>query len=602
MSDVIRLLPDSVANQIAAGEVVQRPSSAVKELLENAVDAGSTEIQLIVKDAGKTLIQVIDNGKGMSETDARLSFERHATSKIRDTQDLFAIQTMGFRGEALASIASVAQVELKTRQADEELGTKIQIEGSETKSQEACQCSKGTSVAVKNLFFNVPARRQFLKSDNVEFNHISEEFFRVALIHPHCKFSFHHNEKYLLHLEPSSFKERIVSIFGDVYKKRLVPIEQTVNYVKISGFICKPEFAVETKKNSKQYFFVNNRFIRHAYLNHAISQAFNELIAKENFPSYFIHFEVDPKNIDINIHPTKTEIKFLDEKLIYGVLLAAVKKSIGVFNLSPSLDFSTNPEYQPDILPKDYTPQAPTIRLNPNYNPFEKTNFSEHRKKQLSQQAYLESFELLQKPTETGVQKEIEHTIEDDNAYFDSFQFSNKYLVVDTRSGLLLVDQQRAHERILFEQFQKQTANPQQVSQHKLFPQSLDFSATNTEILNEVLTNLRDLGWDIESLGHHSFVVNATPCDVKESDVQNVLESVLENFKSGVMLNRNDKQTNLAVSMACGMAIKSGVTLDKSEQKHLLTQLFACQIPQLSPKGKPVFSVLSEDEIQTRLN
>ncbi|MCL2682664.1 MAG: DNA mismatch repair endonuclease MutL [Bacteroidales bacterium] len=597
---MIRLLPDSVANQIAAGEVIQRPSSAVKELLENAVDAESTEIQLIVKDAGKTLIQVIDNGKGMSETDARMCFERHATSKIRETQDLFAIRTMGFRGEALASIASIAQVELKTRQADEELGTKIQIEGSEFKSQEACQCSKGTSVAVKNLFFNVPARRQFLKSDNAEFKHISEEFYRVALIHPHLKFSFYHNEKCLLNLEPSSFKERIVALFGDVYKKRLVPIEQTVSHVKISGFICKPEFAMKTK--GEQYFFVNNRFIRHHYLNHAVLQAFEELIAEKSYPSYFIHFEIDPKNIDINIHPTKTEIKFLDEKLMYGVLLAAVKKAIGVFNLSPSLDFSTNPDYQPDILPKDYTPKTPTVHVNPSYNPFEKTNFPEHRKKQLNQHAYLESFELLQKPIEAGVQKEIEHTIEDDNTYFDSFQILKKYLVVDTRSGLLLVCQQRAHERILFEQFQKQIINRQPISQQKLFPQSLDFSATNAETLNEILPNLKDLGWDIESLGHHSFVVNATPSDVKESDVQSILETILENFKSGIMLNRNDKQTNLAVSMACGMAIKSGISLDKTEQKHLLTQLFTCQVPQLSPKGKPVFSVLSEDEIHTRLN
>jgi DNA mismatch repair protein MutL len=599
-SDIIRLLPDSVANQIAAGEVVQRPASAVKELLENAVDAESTEIQLIVKDAGKTLIQVIDNGKGMSETDARLSFERHATSKIREAHDLFSIRTMGFRGEALASIASIAQVELKTRQDHEELGTEIRIEGSEVKSQNPCGCSKGTSVAVKNLFFNVPARRQFLKSDNVELKHISEEFFRVALVHPNIKFSFFHNEKCLYNLESQSFKERIVGLFGDVYQKRLVPIEQSVSHVKISGFICKPEFAMKTK--GEQYFFVNNRFIRHPYLNHAVLQAFDELIADKSYPSYFIKFELDPQNIDINIHPTKTEIKFLDEKLMYGVLLAAVKKSIGAYNLSPSLDFLTNPEYQPDILPKNYTPKTPSINVNPNYNPFEKTNFSENRKYQLNQQAYLESFELLQKPIESGVQQKIEHTIEDDNTYFDSFQIQKKYLVVDTRSGLLIVCQQRAHERILFEDYIKQLENKKTVSQQKLFPQSLDFSATNSETLNEILPNLKDLGWEIESLGHHSFVVNAAPTDVKENEIQSVLETILENFKSGIMLNRNDKQTNLAVSMASGMAIKTGITLDKSEQKHLLTQLFACQLPQLSPKGKPVFTVLSEDEIHTRIN
>jgi len=598
MSDVIRLLPDSVANQIAAGEVVQRPASAVKELLENAVDAGSTEIQLIIKDAGKTLIQVIDNGKGMSETDARLCFERHATSKIRDAQDLFAIRTMGFRGEALASIASIAQVELKTRLEREELGIEILIEGSEVKSQNPCQCSKGTSVAVKNLFFNVPARRQFLKSDNVELKHISEEFYRVALVNPELKFSFYHNDKCLYNLDSESFKERIIALFGDVYKKRLVPIEQAVSHVKISGFICKPEFAMKTK--GEQYFFVNNRFIRHPYLNHAVSQAFNELIPEKSHPLYFIRFEMDPKNIDINIHPTKTEIKFIDEKLIYGVLLAAVKKSIGAYNLSPSLDFLTNPEFQPDVLPKDYTAKAPTLRVNPNYNPFEKTNFSD--KKPINQQAYLDSFEQLQKPMESAIQQEIEHTIDDENTFANHFQILNKYLVVDTRWGLLLVCQQRAHERVLFELLQQQIADKQPVSQQKLFPQSLDFSATNAETLNEILPSLKDLGWDIESLGHHSFAVNATPSEVKEGDVQAVLETILENFKSGLMLNRNDKQTNLAISMSSAMAVKSGVSLDNDSQRQLLALLFACQVPQLSPKGKPVFSVLSEQDILTRLN
>jgi len=598
MSDVIRLLPDSVANQIAAGEVVQRPASAVKELLENAVDAGSTEVQLIIKDAGKTLIQVIDNGKGMSETDARLCFERHATSKIRDAQDLFAIRTMGFRGEALASIASIAQVELKTRLEREELGIEILIEGSEVKSQNPCQCSKGTSVAVKNLFFNVPARRQFLKSDSVELKHISEEFYRVALVNPELKFSFYHNDKCLYNLESESFKERIIALFGDVYKKRLVPIEQAVSHVKISGFICRPEFAMKTK--GEQYFFVNNRFIRHPYLNHAVSQAFNELIPEKSHPLYFIRFEMDPKNIDINIHPTKTEIKFIDEKLIYGVLLAAVKKSIGAYNLSPSLDFLTNPEFQPDVLPKDYTAKAPTLRVNPNYNPFEKTSFFD--KKPINQQAYLNSFEQLQKPMESAVQQEIEHSVDDEKNFADHFQILNKYLVVDTRLGLLLVCQQRAHERVLFELLQQQIADKQPVSQQKLFPQSIDFSATNAETLNEILPSLKDLGWEIESLGHHSFAVNATPSEVKEGDVQSVLETILENFKSGLMLNRNDKQTNLAISMSSAMAVKSGISLDKDSQRQLLALLFACQVPQLSPKGKPVFSVLSENEILTRLN
>ncbi|MDR2906763.1 MAG: DNA mismatch repair endonuclease MutL, partial [Bacteroidales bacterium] len=392
---------------------------------------------------------------------------------------------------------------------------------------------------------------------------------------------------------------RIIGLFGDVYKNRLVPVEQAVNYVQISGFIGKPEFAMKTK--GEQYFFVNNRYIRHPYLNHAVAQAFDELIAEKSYPSYFIHFEIDPKNMDINIHPTKTEIKFLDEKLIYGVLLAAVKKSIGAYNLAPSLDFLIEPEYQPDVLPKDYIPKSPTIKVNPNYNPFDSSTFSQPQKRSFDQQAYLDSFELLQKPVESAIQKEIEHPAENVNWVADSFQYRNKYVVANTHSGLLIVDQQRAHERILFEQFQQQLTDRKTVSQHNLFPQSLDFSASNAEILNEILPNLKDMGWDIESLGHHSFVVNATPADVKESDAQNFLEIIIETYKSGIMLHRNDKQTNLAVSMACGMAVKSGQILDNAAQKNLLTQLFACQVPHLSPKGKPVFTMLSEDELHTRL-
>jgi DNA mismatch repair protein MutL len=370
MPDIIHLLPDSVANQIAAGEVVQRPSSVVKELLENALDAKASHIQLIVKDAGKTLIQVIDNGSGMSDTDARLSFERHATSKIKDANDLFTIKTMGFRGEALASIAAIAQVELKSKLHDQALGTQLIIEGSELKSQEVCQFSEGTSISVKNLFYNVPARRNFLKSDILEANHITEEFIRVAIINPQIAFTYHHNGKLIFQLEKSNHKQRIVNILGKAYNEKLIPVEQETNIIKFNGFIGKPEFAKKTR--GEQYFFVNNRFFKHAYFYHAIDNAFKELLPEKSFPAYFINFEIDPKEIDINIHPTKTEIKFQDEKTIYTLLRSVVKQSIGKFNISPTLDFEVEQSLTLNPPPKDYNFKPPTIRINPDFNPFDK--------------------------------------------------------------------------------------------------------------------------------------------------------------------------------------------------------------------------------------
>ncbi len=608
MSDIINLLPDAVANQIAAGEVVQRPASAVKELLENAIDASATDIQLIVKDAGRTLIQVIDNGKGMSVTDARLCFERHATSKIKEANDLFHIRTMGFRGEALASIAAVAQVELKTRTPDSELGTQIIIEGSETKSQEPVQCSVGTSISVKNLFFNIPARRNFLKGDKTEFEHIRTEFKRVALVNPHVSFSLHTDGKAEYNLETGNFKQRIVGIFGNNYNQRLLPVEQAVSQMKISGFIGKPEFAMKTK--GEQFFFVNNRFIKHHYLDHAVKSVYKELIAPDATPSYFLNIEIDPKYIDVNIHPTKTEIKFMDEKLIYGILHSSVKKSIGVHHLAPSIDFSLNPEYEVTPAPKDYTPEMPGITVNPNYNPFEHPASSSgsgfrslqtHAGASRAQTgaAYLERFKDLHdfNSVTEHVQQCLEIPENTVSGDVPVFQFQLKYMVSHLKSGILLIDQQRAHERILYEEILQKMENEQSVSQHKLFPQTIDFSPANAEILREIKNDLKHLGWDVEEFGQNAFIIHAMPNDIKEEDTKSMLERILESFKQNLLNMRSDRKSNLALSIARNTALKSGVKLENEEMNNLINRLFACKVPEMSPSGKRTYIIIGADEL-----
>ncbi|NTW33123.1 MAG: DNA mismatch repair endonuclease MutL, partial [Bacteroidetes bacterium] len=460
MPDIIRLLPDNVANQIAAGEVIQRPASAVKELLENAIDSGATHIKLIIKDSGKTLIQLIDNGCGMSETDARLSFERHATSKIKEASDLFNIRTMGFRGEALASIAAIAQIELKTKRIGDETGTSIIIEGTEVKSQESCQCSEGTSISVKNLFFNVPARRNFLKSNTVETNHILDEFHRVALAFPDISFEMYHNNSEVYHLTPSPLKQRIISIFGSNFNQRLIPVIQESGICNISGFIGKPDSAKKTR--GEQFFFVNNRFIKHPYLNHAVVSAFDELLPANSFPAYFIFIEIDSKEIDINIHPTKTEIKFQDDKSIYAIMRSAVKMALGKFSISPTLDFNVEKSF--DILPlkKGETVNPPTIKINPDYNPFN----TENREKKLNSspaqslinKTNRESWEKLY-PSEVNIKQDnneiiqqgeavqqIIHSDWENNIQHQTkkqyLQLHSSYIVTQVKSGVMLIDQQ----------------------------------------------------------------------------------------------------------------------------------------------------------------
>lgn len=513
MSDIIRLLPDSVANQIAAGEVVQRPASAVKELLENTIDAGATEIKLIIKDSGKLLIQVTDNGCGMSERDARMCFERHATSKIQKADDLLAIRTMGFRGEALASIASIAQVELKTKRHEDEVGTSILIEGTEFKGQSPVNCPNGTTVCVKNLFFNVPARRNFLKSNTLELKYIIEAFFRVALVNPDIVFTFYNQDKTLFHLPSGNLKQRIINLYGSYYTHRLIPVEQQSALVNISGFIGKPEFAKKTK--GEQFFFTNGRFMKSPYLHHAVEGAFKELIPDDSVPSYFIYMEVDPQTIDINIHPTKTEINFQDIKSIYAIIFAAVKQSIGKFSLSPTLDFETEQSMNFPPIPENQPIRQPVITVNPDYNPFEKktqpqTSFTFPQKESSfirgwrdlykTQPQLAEIFEFPDtNPVSSG--EPLSNTPDESKARRkQGVQVQNSFIITHTLSGIVIIDQQNAHERVLYERFLAETRAEATPGQHQLIPQTITLSPDDAQLLHEWKSHFQQLGFEIDDL------------------------------------------------------------------------------------------------------
>ena len=605
ITDIIKILPDSVANQIAAGEVIQRPASAAKELLENAIDAGASNIKLIIKDAGKTLIQVIDNGCGMSETDARMCFERHATSKIQKANDLFAIRTMGFRGEALASIAAISQIEIKTKKIEDELGSSIEIEGSEVKSQNADNCPNGTSIAVKNLFFNVPARRNFLKSNTAETRHIIEEFNRVALVNPQISFSMFHNNKQVFQLYPSTLKQRIIALFGNMYKQRLVPVEQKSDIVNISGFIGKPEFAKKTR--GEQYFFANNRFIKHPYLNHSVNGAFKELLPADTYPAYFLYLEVDPKMIDVNIHPTKTEVNFLDDKLIYSILRATLKQSLGKFSITPTIDFDIEGSMKFPDFSKNKVVKDPSIKPNPDYNPFEtgkkqiydlyidnrqKSNKDNWEKLYISDEKIPDKNINEQKLIEPDwEQKDIEQRTE------KIFQIHNRYILTNIKSGLMIINQQRAHERILYERYLNILNTKKGLSQQELFPQSISFSPGDAEILDEIKEDLQILGFNINKLGKNTFVINGTPADFPEKNISHVLEKIFENYKNNLLNLNLDKKINLARSMASNMSIKSGKVLMKEEMKALVDELFACKVPDVSPGGKPIIQIISVEDM-----
>ena len=595
MSDLIQLLPDHVANQIAAGEVIQRPSSAVKELIENAIDAGASNIKLIIKDAGRTLIQVVDNGSGMSDTDARMSLERHATSKIKKADDLFSIRTMGFRGEAMASMAAISHLEIKTKLHSNDLGTKILIEGSELKSQESCATNNGTSISIKNLFFNVPARRNFLKSDNVELKHIIDEFQRMALAHPDCAMSFFQNDKEVFNLPSSSLKQRIVGIFGNKYNEKLVPVKEETSLVAVNGFVGKPEFSRKTR--GEQFFFVNQRFIKSGYLHHAVANAFQELIPEKHHPSYFLFFDIDPKFIDVNIHPTKTEIKFEDEKSIYAIVRSCVKRALGVHNIVPSLDFEKDPAFDNIPNSKKVNLKEPSIKVDSSYNPFEQKTKSDNTYSptpKVKTENWEQLFEEL--PTPSNNTNEVlekswsENTEETDKTIF---QLNKQYIVSSIKSGLMIIHQQRAHERILYEYYLKMQHN-EGPSQQLLFPKTIELAPSDIEIVKTISDELLNMGFRFDYLNKNSIVVLGTPTDVEMDNLDKVIEELVEQFKNESSIEKHD---NLSRSLAKSMSIQSGRKLNQEEMRSIIDNLFACQIPNTTAKGKPTLITLTLEEL-----
>ncbi|CAM1352800.1 DNA mismatch repair endonuclease MutL [Tenacibaculum insulae] len=615
MSDIIQLLPDHVANQIAAGEVVQRPASVVKELVENSIDAGATSIKLLLKDAGKTLIQVIDDGKGMSTTDARLSFERHATSKIKDAQDLFNLNTKGFRGEALASIAAIAHVELKTKQESKELGTLIKIEGSKITSQEAVSTAQGTSIAVKNLFYNIPARRNFLKSDTIETRHIVDEFQRVALAHPNISFLLHHNNTEVYHLKKSNLRKRIVAIFGTKMNEKLVPISEQTDIITINGFTAKPEFA--KKKRGEQYFFVNNRFIKSSYLNHAVVNAFEGLLENGSHPSYFLYLEVPPNSIDINIHPTKTEIKFDNEKALYAILRATVKHSLGQYNVAPVLDFNRDATLD---TPYDYnkkstkTPTVPPITVNPDFNPFKTvTNFEStpnisNNSNTTSYQSNFKkdtgNWEALYtntEPLEATKQEQLFET-QQETETGKTFQIQKKYLLSSIKSGVVLINQSLAHQRILYEEFLENITVKEASSQQLLFPVNISFSSADIEMIYTIKSDLESAGFMFDEFTKESVTIGGIPTSISESQITLILEQLLDDIKLEVPDASFSHFDVMAKSFAKSLAIKTGTVLNNKEQENLVDDLFSCREPNTSPLGKPTFKTLTLNEIDAIFN
>ena len=605
MADIIQLLSDNIANQIAAGEVIQRPASAVKELLENAIDADATEIKLIVTDAGKNLIQVIDNGKGMSETDARMAFERHATSKIRKIEDLFHIKTMGFRGEALASIAAVAQVELKTRKAEDELGTFIEIENSAVLKQEACASPVGTSISMKNLFFNVPARRNFLKSNAAEMRHIIDEFIRVAMAFPQVFFSVTSNGQQVFHLEAGNLKQRIIQILGNNYNAKMVSVHEETDYLNIYGFVGKPETAKKTRGD--QYFFVNSRFIKSAYLNHAVNSAFDNMIAKDSFPSYVLFIDLDPSQLDINVHPTKQEIKFEDEKIVYAFVQAAVKHALAQFSIAPSLDFTLNAEIQSlDAVSKPFTTENKEAASSSNlFKTFTQKN--QAHKIDANEKTELKDWKsFFVPPTPEGEFKNInenagfEFEKNNSNSVFNLqhstfLQLHNTYIIASTHSGFILLHQQLAHERILYERYSMTAHGKQMATQKSLFPVTLELAAADAALLADILPDLLEIGYQIEPFGSNTFVIQGTPADVLQGNEKHSIELLIEQFKHFSSDIKFSKREKLIRCMSRQQAIKAGQALTQKEMQSLTEELFQCSTPNITVTGSPTYLEFKED-------
>jgi DNA mismatch repair protein MutL len=629
MTNVIQLLPENVANQIAAGEVVQRPSSVVKELMENAIDAGASQIKLILRDAGKTLIQVVDDGCGMSETDARMCFERHATSKIREARDLFEIKTMGFRGEAMASIAAVAQVEMRTRRAVDELGTRVLVEDSTVKTHEPCQAPVGTSISVKNLFFNVPARRNFLKSDPVEMRHILDEFQRIAVAHPDLFFSMHQNDQETFHLPPGNLRQRIVKIFGEAANKKLVPVHEETDILKISGFVGKPDYF--KKSRGEQLFFVNKRFIKSSYLHHAVVGAFEEMLPPDTYPLYVLFLEIAPGRIDINVHPTKQEIKFDDEKLVYNYLKVTVRHALGAYSITPTLDFEQEPAFQATPTPspslrseghrsgavRDYTPKNPDHLADQNLRNW---------------QRLYEGLDLLDSKASADADTGQSHSVmpsdatayasqgtfdvrssdepnalDDESGSFskgqkEPYQIHGQYIVSQIKSGFLLIDQQAASERILFERYLEALRQQPVATQQALFPKNIELPPADATLLRAILPEVNRLGFDIAEFGGDAFIIHGTPSDMGAGQTEELLlERLLTQYKNNLDLELGT-QENLARAMARSAALKRGQPLGATEMQDLIDQLFACASPYRSPTGRTCFITFELDELQRRFS
>ena len=614
MADIIQLLPDSVANQIAAGEVVQRPASAVKELLENAIDSGADKVQLIVKDAGKALIQVIDNGCGMSITDARMCFERHATSKVRKAEDLFAIRTMGFRGEAMASIAAISQVEMKTKRHEDEVGTLIEIEGATFVKQEPVGTANGTSICIKNLFYNTPARRNFLKSNPAEMRHIIDEFQRVALAKPHIAFSLHHDGLEVYRLPGATIKQRIVHLFGNNYNERLIPVEEETTIINLKGFIGKPEFAKKTR--GEQFFFVNDRFIKDAYLNHAVNKAYQELLPDDNFPLYVLFIDIDPAKIDVNVHPTKTEIKYLDERSIYAIIHAAVKRSLGRFNISPTIDFNQETGFSnmiSKLAPEDIVP--PSIAFNPEFNPFGNTKTATREIPFLRNQSQgnmapsknwgsLYEVSNHQLPAQAAIDLGSQKNDTYEPVMKQFMQLHNRYIVSQIKSGVMIIDQQAAHERVLYERFLLHLEDRKGASQQSLFPQTVTLSPNDYELAKSLLDDIKSLGFEVREFGKNTLVIEGIPVDLGSTNINEtqLFEHLIEGFKNSQQELKLDKRDALARSMAKNSAIKSGTSLGQQEMNTLIEELFACKTPNFSISGKPVIQTIALTEIAEKFD
>jgi DNA mismatch repair protein MutL len=603
MPDIIQLLPDSIANQIAAGEVVQRPASAAKELMENSIDAGATHIKLIVKDAGKGLLQIIDNGAGMSETDARMSLERHATSKIRKAEDLFTIRTMGFRGEALASIAAVAQLEMKTRTADKELGTLLVVEGSEVKKQEPVACEKGTNICVKNLFYNIPARRNFLKSNPVELRHIIDEFHRLALAHSEIGFTFIQGDEQVYDLPAGkgnsvsgSLSQRIVNLFGKSYQEQLAPCGEETEYVKVSGVIGKPEFARKTR--GEQFLFVNKRFIRSNYLHHAVMTAFEGLLPENSFPFYVLFIEIDPKHIDVNVHPTKTEIKFDDERAVYAVVRAAVRQALGAHNLAPTIDFredinlltklgNTSTESAKEVYFDERFQSSLTKSNQQNWEKLFEGEFSSKLMQPVTQQ----SIKIESDLSLTGVNPDAEEKI--------ISQLHNRYILRQVKNGMMIVDQQSAHERVLFEKFSEDLKYRSAATQQSLFPKAITFPASDFALIMEMEQEIKGLGFRIEVFGKNTLLINGVPANLKHVVEKDLFEGLIDQFKHNQSELSLPLQENLTRALAKRASIKSGQKLEREEMQELLNSLFLCKTPNYSPEGKPTFYIFELGKLES---